>query len=336
MTSCVAPIPKRIGTRRPITAKALTFFERGAVHREEVLLKLGIPEETTPDQRLFDYKWIGATEWITVGPGMTGSVENQQCNILRLHFDEHGLLEQLLRYSYKPTELLRDNRDCHVPPDPLVSSYNIPQQMVTTDQSFIKVGQTIRQEVLQRLGWADVGLKGDRFFWGRWATDSSGAVVILPRALRAVKKRPTVYHNILIEFDQKGAVTRANQVRDEDIVRELGAWSMQTRGTPSSLSHSLYHVFKYTRKAYPPPIGLMSVDADSLKFFDSTQTYAWSTVLRNQIAAFELSPNAGVVPQFALTFIDDRPHWGNKVDVFIDLPDLLTALKYIIPQQANR
>jgi hypothetical protein len=43
------------------------------------------------------------------------------------------------------------------------------------DLEFIKVGATTREEVGQKLGWVDAGIKDDKLFLGHWA-DSSWVV----------------------------------------------------------------------------------------------------------------------------------------------------------------
>ena len=43
-----------------------------------------------------------------------------------------------------------------------------------TRLEFIKVGSTTREEVEQKLGWVDTGIKDDRLFIGRWAESSWG------------------------------------------------------------------------------------------------------------------------------------------------------------------
>src|ERR1700757_1063755 len=37
-----------------------------------------------------------------------------------------------------------------------------------TDLSFLRIGSTTREDVVQHLGWADSHLKNDRFFLARW------------------------------------------------------------------------------------------------------------------------------------------------------------------------
>jgi hypothetical protein len=42
------------------------------------------------------------------------------------------------------------------------------------DLSFVKIGETSRDQVLERLGWIDTGVANPSFFLGRWADNSWG------------------------------------------------------------------------------------------------------------------------------------------------------------------
>jgi|SoiMethySBSTD1v2_1073268.scaffolds.fasta_scaffold84878_3 hypothetical protein len=52
------------------------------------------------------------------------------------------------------------------------------QPGVSADHTFIKVGQTSRDEVLRSLGWTDTGMRESRLFWGTWKASTSGTVVV--------------------------------------------------------------------------------------------------------------------------------------------------------------
>jgi len=111
-TSCV-PTPKRVGTRGSIRPEALEFLAESPVVREDVLLHLGMPEEISQDEKIFDYKWIDSKEWNSLVV-QSGSIEVQTCNILRIHFNGQGFLESWRKHSYKPKTLLRSNRQCRL------------------------------------------------------------------------------------------------------------------------------------------------------------------------------------------------------------------------------
>jgi hypothetical protein len=141
MTSClIVPVPMRVGIRGPIKQEALTFLENGPATREEVILHLGMPEDTFQDERIFDYKWIGAWDIGVVGPAGSGDWKVQKCNILRFHFDEHGIVENLYIHSYKPKVLLDSNRECHFDAT-AAKKLNILKERVSADHTFVKERQ---------------------------------------------------------------------------------------------------------------------------------------------------------------------------------------------------
>jgi hypothetical protein len=69
------------------------------------------------------------------------------------------------------------------------------------DTSVIRVGVTTRAEITQQFGAFDTGWKGERLFLGRWLRSGSWEIAGAP-------KREAVPHNLVVEFDEKGTVTR--------------------------------------------------------------------------------------------------------------------------------
>lgn len=113
-TSClVVPIPKRAGTRGPIREDALEFLKVGLAAREDVVFHLGIPESVTYEERIFDYKWIGAWEIGVLGPAGSGSWNKNTCHVLRFYFDERGIVEGLYSSSYNPKIPIKHNDECY-------------------------------------------------------------------------------------------------------------------------------------------------------------------------------------------------------------------------------
>lgn len=215
--SCiVVPVPKRVGIRGPVKQEALAFLEKESATREEVLFHLGRPEAIYKDERIFDYKWIGAWNIGFIGPGGSGSWETQKCTILRFHFDEKGTVEDVYIRSYKPKVSLASNSECRFDAaegGTRANILNILRHKISADYTFVKEGQTSRQEVWDRLGWADVGLNERRLFWLRWAASSTGietqsGYVTFPDAIGKINNKSGTIHNLLIEFDESAIVTR--------------------------------------------------------------------------------------------------------------------------------
>jgi hypothetical protein len=231
---------------------------------------------------------------------------------------------------------------------------------VAADHTFIRVGQTSRQEVLQRLGWADVGLNENRLFWGRWFASSSGTVVVLvlPGAMGADRQRNWSIQNLMIEFDERDVVGRVvEKIEDKNVVRELVAWSQRSGYRPANPS-SIRNSFAASTQRGTWTQGLrrtngsMRVSADSLEFFGVTSTPCPASrvpgpsacqsmapppqstrfnVPHDRIGSLKLKPYGGVKVSYTLKLKDKTP-WGKEIQLGIASNELLPVLAYITPQ----
>jgi hypothetical protein len=346
MTSCIIPLPTRVGTRRAIRTDKLSFLEKGSVTREEVILNLGKPEDISGDMRIFDYKWIGAWNITIVAPGIggfAGSTEEQKCNILRFQFDEHGIVEHLFSNTYKPAVLLHSNGDClfdrNTTNNPRIVSTAtnldfLLKQKVSSNRTFIKRGQTNRQEVLQRLGWADAGLNENRLFWGRWSESSSGlssvsGLASLNSAISPNRKVDTI-SNLLVEFDESGVVVGSEKVKDKDIIRELNAWS-QRSGQKTVYASALNQNSSYQakRKGWRSGLsfGSMRMRPNGVEFRDGTTGLIFRVPYYN-IVSLKLNQKGGVRPKVVFE-LSENTIWGHNIEVSINPQDILTFLRYL-------
>ncbi len=329
MISC-APMPKRVGSRGAIKQKELTFLENGPVSREDVLLHLGQPEDTIQNERIYDYKWIGAWNYVSLII-QSGSIEVQNCNVLRFRFDELGTVQDVYIHSYKPKAPLSSNREC-IFDQTAASKLNVLHQRVSADYAFITEGRTSRQEVLQRLGWADVGLKEPGIFWFRWAASSAGLEaksdrVILPGAAGIKGTRKWKVHNLLVEFDKSNVVARVVNVKDQDLIPKLIDWSRRSSQALPKLSSLADNRYSATTDGRQGHNWLMSMDVDALKFWDGLRR-SWYTVPYDKILSVEMKKATGIHPQYTLHFMD-KHLWGKELNVSINPDELLTVLKYM-------
>lgn len=121
------------------------------------------------------------------------------------------------------------------------------QEVKKLDLSFLASGKTTRDEVIEKIGWMKADLEilattgwsdacnKDRIFWGRWQQSSSAVVglyaappapVMLPAGERKWK-----YHDLLVEFDDRGTVQRFDTNLPDDwmrpdshVAREVENW----------------------------------------------------------------------------------------------------------------
>lgn len=83
------------------------------------------------------------------------------------------------------------------------------------DTSVIRIGVTTRAEVSQEFKAFDTGWSGDRLFLGRWLRSVFG-VAPTPRTDRSWYAR-----NLVVEFDERGAVTRFGVLSDGQFIDVL-------------------------------------------------------------------------------------------------------------------
>jgi hypothetical protein len=109
-----------------------------------------------------------------------------------------------------------------------------------TDLSFLKRGITTRQEVQEKLGWADTGIPSDRLFVARWMLSSEGR--LRPYKLsedQAERVYPDKWKSksVLARFDSNGILLDFAVVDAAHFIRTLGNWLVAMQLPPLDLSH---------------------------------------------------------------------------------------------------
>lgn len=84
------------------------------------------------------------------------------------------------------------------------------------DTSVIRVGVTTRTEITQQFGAFDIGWKGERLFLGRWLRSGVG-VAPMPRT-----DRSWAGHELVVEFDEKGTVSRYQVLSNKEFLVASG------------------------------------------------------------------------------------------------------------------
>jgi hypothetical protein len=92
--------------------------------------------------------------------------------------------------------------------------------VANTDITFIEVGKTTREDVEQRLGWANASLGCDRIFLARWL-HSDRDTVWVSGYFPVGGDRRWEPHDVLVEFDVSGVVTKFSAVPDVDLLSEM-------------------------------------------------------------------------------------------------------------------
>jgi hypothetical protein len=130
---------------------------------------------------------------------------------------------------------------CLVAPVPMtkrVHGYSGQPANDKFDLKFLRVGETKREEVLQKLQWADSGIKGERLFWGRWISSGSGVAWGIggPGGGAGGTDRHWVAHNLFVEFDDHGTLSQVHEVSDGEIVPQLNEAFVRTNPADFDLS----------------------------------------------------------------------------------------------------
>lgn len=115
---------------------------------------------------------------------------------------------------------------CLVAPVPMtkrVRGYSGQPANDRFDLKFLRAGESKREEVRRNLHWADCEIKDERLFWGRWISSGSGLVwgVGAGNSSEAGAERHWLAHNLFVEFDDYGTVSRLQEVPDAEIVSQL-------------------------------------------------------------------------------------------------------------------
>lgn len=109
------------------------------------------------------------------------------------------------------------------------------------DLTFLKTGQTSRNEVLQKLGWANAGIKSDKLFLGRWISShewiwfAAGYYSAAGGSGRVKEKM----HNLLVQFDERSMVRQVRKVPDGRLVQEFRTWIVEEQEPPLELSSAV-------------------------------------------------------------------------------------------------
>jgi hypothetical protein len=154
-------------------------------------------------------------------------------------------------------------------------------------------------------------------------------IFLIPGALGSSQGGPNwSTHNLFVEFDENGIVSRAREIKEKNVIRELVAWSRGSASQPvnfSALSQEVFAASTFRQRTRRN--GLMSVRSDSLEFFDQHSRTTFK-VANGDVGSFKIVPRSGAQVTYNLKFKKSTP-WGKELDVYIDPPYLLTLLRHL-------
>jgi hypothetical protein len=205
------------------------------------------------------------------------------------------------------------------------------------DLSFIATGVTTREEVSQKLGWVDTGVSDKYFFFGRWADSSWGVAWAAGGygAGAAGWNRKWTFHNLLLDYDEKGVVQRVSSFPDKEILQVLGE-RVREPGEPSADQSAEVSV-EYVRGPRKFP-GAVVLAGPALSFVADRQTkpkerYDFTTSAAN-LSHLSLSGMVKEHPEkltLVIHFREKTPV-GRKFLVCVDMRGALALARYVASQ----
>jgi hypothetical protein len=106
------------------------------------------------------------------------------------------------------------------------------------DLGFLQKGTTTRQEVVEKLGWMDTGIKNERVFLGRWISSKWGVLWGVGGAGAAESGWGRVWgvQDLLVDFDERGVVQQHRLIPDGQLGMTLTNWVTEGQFPPTDLS----------------------------------------------------------------------------------------------------
>ena len=192
------------------------------------------------------------------------------------------------------------------------------------DLRFLDAPGVRRDEVLSKLARIDTGCQNPRLFWGRWAESKWGYwwFVAAQGGGGGDAKRTWHVKNLLVTFDQTGAVHRKALIGDENLLwRQL---HNEISGGPA-LDLSKTEVVALKGKAHS-----MTFSASSLEVLSKNGRIVIppERIVRfSHEGSHDKRGNAGMTCH-SLHFREE-PALGNKISFCTDAPHLLSVFEYL-------
>ena len=228
---------------------------------------------------------------------------------------------------------------CVVPVRTPMKSKNVSGQTgKKLDLEFIQPGTTTREEIKQKLGWIDVGLKDDNIFLGRWADSSWGVAWAIAGGYTGSGGWNRIWsiHNLVLYLDEKGVVQQRFLIPDTEIINTLSVLTLRDPGRSLDLSVPIELPVKYVRSA-EPIAGTLVLSKHDFMFLGFRQrgsklAYDFKTSPQNirHLRMTKRVPSNSEKPESVGVKIHfkQRVAVGNEMTVQMNLPATMTLLIY--------
>jgi hypothetical protein len=203
----------------------------------------------------------------------------------------------------------------------------------STSTDFIRVGETPRTEVLEKLGWLKIGPENPKIFWGRWITSASAMAFGTVSGSGDVN-RMWGGRNLIVEFDENGRVSNWRTFDDPELPKEVAAWTKRS-GEKLDLTRPLRLSVRHRhawQKGDERVAAQLSLSADQLDFSEGAGSHNF-TVAPSNLKILKLAGFFAQIPKVETINITldfrKKTRAGDHLALEMQWADLLTLLRYI-------
>jgi hypothetical protein len=203
------------------------------------------------------------------------------------------------------------------------------------DLSFLRIGSTTREDVVQHLGWADSQLKNDRLFLARWRDSKWVVAWAVGGGYSGTGGAPRLWHthNLAVEFDDKDVVSVYHEFSDDALAKELLASLERVKSPALDLSSPVVISIRHRRGQHYEPATL-SLGKDSVEVTRHDMPSSHFKIAPQKITGLtfvnglkEESPD----PQstnYTLHF-SEKTKVGKNLTLRVDIPTLVILVQYL-------
>jgi hypothetical protein len=232
---------------------------------------------------------------------------------------------------------------CSCTPIPMTKGLSGPAGVTKAgkvDLSFIEVGRTSGDELVQEFSWVDTGIKSDHLFWARWAFSDSGWVWSGPDDCAVLCRDAGPYrdwrgHNLIVDFDDAGLVRSCRDLATLELIANPNAWMAQlpppVAGSPSPIELRVFELHPQS----PIATAKLVLAADSFRFQDLRKPRNDFQIRPATVMGISSESDAkeGRVPDLALIevtmVLKEATSASQPISFNISAADLLVLIKHL-------
>jgi hypothetical protein len=200
------------------------------------------------------------------------------------------------------------------------------------DLKFVEPGKTPHSEVVQKLSWADSGIKDPHLFLGRWFSSGSGWIwaVGANGGGEGGTHRNWAAHNYLVEFDDAGVVKTAREIPTHDLIPALQEWLDRSKSAAPDFTLAVNLTVDLQHKKD----GKLSLSTKTFEVQNGGKKPRSIQIQRSNIAAIAAGTDPKVRGEHASDLIGanilfhEATPVGKQLFVYVSAPDLLVLLRY--------